>query len=92
MEPNQTVVIRPTLRPDFVVELHPPSDSRTMLQAKMEEYVANGAQLGWLIDPEERKVYAYRPGAEVVCLENPTQVAGDPLLPGFVLDLDRVWS
>jgi Uma2 family endonuclease len=80
------------LCPDFVVELRPPSDSLKMLQAKMEEYLANGAQLGWLIDPSERKVYVYRPGAEVVCLENPTQVAGDPLLPGFVLDLERVWS
>jgi Uma2 family endonuclease len=78
--------------PEFVVELRSPSDSLTDLKEKMAEYLANGAQLGWLIDPEERKVYLYRPGAEVVCLENPTQVAGDSLLPGFVLDLERVWS
>jgi Uma2 family endonuclease len=58
----------------------------------MGEYIPNGAQLGWLIDPIERKVHVYRPGAEIVCLENPQKVVGDPLLPGFVLDLTRVWS
>jgi Uma2 family endonuclease len=58
----------------------------------MEEYLANGAGLGWLVDPLERKVYVYRPGTEVICLEDPEQVAGDPVLPGFVLDLRKVWG
>lgn len=82
----------PPLCPDFVVELRSPSDALDTLQAKMEEYLANGARLGWLIDPDERKVYVYRPDAEVVCLENPAQIDGDPVLPGFVLDLSRVWA
>jgi Uma2 family endonuclease len=77
--------------PDFVVELRSPSDSLADLKEKMEEYVTNGAQLGWLIDPEERKVYVYLPDVEPVCLEDPKQVAGDPLLPGFVLELNRIW-
>ena len=51
--------------PDFVAELMFPSDKRPvrfrMLQAKMNEYMANGAQLGWLIDPFNKKVYVYRP-------------------------------
>jgi Uma2 family endonuclease len=80
------------LCPDFVVELRSRTDRLAALQDKMEEYLTNGARLGWLIDPSERKVYIYRPGAEVVSLDNPTQVAGDPLLPGFVLDLGRIWS
>jgi Uma2 family endonuclease len=58
----------------------------------MEEYVANGAQLGWLIDPLEKKVYVYRPTAEADCLDNPQQVSGDPVLPGFVLDLREIWG
>jgi Uma2 family endonuclease len=82
----------PPLCPDFVVELRSPTDALDKLQEKMEEYLANGAQLGWLIDPQERKVYLYRPGAEVLCLEDPAEVAGDPILPGFMLDLARVWS
>lgn len=82
----------PPICPDFVAELRSPTDSVATLQAKMEEYLANGAQLGWLIDPIEKRVYVYRPGAQVTCLEHPTEMAGDPVLPGFVLDLDRIWS
>ncbi len=82
----------PPLCPDFVVELRSPSDSIKTLQAKMEEYIANGARLGWLIDPLEKKVYVYVPGADVACLNNPTTVSGDPVLAGFVLDIQRLWS
>jgi Uma2 family endonuclease len=82
----------PPLCPDFVAELRSPSDALETLQEKMEEYLANGAELGWLIDPLERKVTIYRPGTEPVCLDNPEQVNGDPVLPGFVLDLRRIWS
>lgn len=80
------------LCPDFVVELRSPSDSLSTLQDKMEEYRANGAELGWLIDPAGRRVYVYRPDADVERLDNPTELAGDPVLPGFVLDLADVWG
>jgi Uma2 family endonuclease len=82
----------PPLCPDFVVELRSPTDLMETLQDKMAEYLANGARLGWLIDPEERKMYVYRLGVDVVCLENPIQLAGDPVLPGFVLNLAKIWS
>ena len=82
----------PPLCPDFVVELRSRSDRLDTLQSKMQEYIENGAQLGWLIDPIEKKVYVYRPWEEVVCLENPETISGDPILPGFVLDLSRIWS
>jgi Uma2 family endonuclease len=80
------------LCPDFVVELRSPSDSLTVLQAKMEEYIQNGAELGWLIDPFEKKVHVYRPQAQVECLDNPTIVSGEPLLKGFVLDVRELWT
>ncbi len=73
--------------PDFVVELRSKTDRLKPLQAKMDEYVENGAQLGWLIDPLEKKVHVYRPGAPVEILDNPNEVSGEPLLPGFVLKL-----
>jgi Uma2 family endonuclease len=81
----------PPLCPDFVVELRSDTDRLSVLQAKMQEYIDNGAQLGWLIDPLEKKVWVYRPEAEVECLENPATVSGDPVLPGFVLPLDKIW-
>ena len=78
--------------PDFVVELRSPSDSLKRLQKKMEEYVENGAQLGWLLDPSTRRVYVYRPGAEVEVLEDPESVSGEPLLRGLTLDVRALWE
>jgi Uma2 family endonuclease len=80
------------LCPDFVVELRSPSDSLEDLHAKMQEYLDNGTELGWLIDPVERRVYVYRRQAPVECLDDPPVVSGEPLLPGFVLDLRAVWG
>jgi Uma2 family endonuclease len=84
----------PPLCPDFVMELRSPSHALETVQARMQEYLANGAQLGWLIDPTEKKVYLYRyrPQAPVVCLDNPQTVSGDPVLPGFVLDVGKTWT
>ena len=82
----------PPLCPDFVVELRSETDSLPDLQAKMGEYVDNGAELGWLLDPFEKKVYIYRPGAEVECLDNPEAVRGAPLLAGFVLTPRELWD
>jgi Uma2 family endonuclease len=82
----------PPLCPDFVLELRSNWDSLSVLQAKMEEYLANGARLGWLLDPRSRRVYVYRPGVPVERLDNPRTIAGDPVLPGFVLDLREIWD
>ncbi len=77
--------------PDLVVELRSPSDNLTQLNLKMFEYLENGTELGWLIDPFRRKVYVYMPGQETVVLDNPVSVSGHPLLPGFRLHLARIW-
>jgi Uma2 family endonuclease len=77
--------------PDFVVELRSRTDSLLTLLNKMEEYIANGATLGWLIDPHKRRVYVFKAGEEMVVLENPTVVSGDPLLPGFELQMEEIW-
>ena len=77
--------------PDFVVELRSESDRFASLHRKMLEYVANGASLGWLIDPLKRRVHVYRPDQELVILENPEIVSGDPLLPGFSLEMNGLW-
>jgi Uma2 family endonuclease len=77
--------------PDFVVELRSKSDNLRKLQAKMREYVENGARLGWLIDPTEKKVHVYRADKTVDVLENPKKVSGENVLPGFELDLTEIW-
>lgn len=79
------------ISPDFVVELRSPSDSLRVLQDKMQEYIDNDVKLGWLIDRKNKKVYIYRPGVPVECPENPATVSGEPVLPGFVLDLSKIW-
>ena len=73
-----------------MIELRSFSDTLRDVQAKMEEWIANGAQLGWLLDSRPRQLYVYRAGAPVLRLDNPVTVSGDPLLPGFVLDLQQV--
>lgn len=81
----------PPLCPDFVIELRSRTDRLSTLQAKMQEYIDNGAQLGWLIDPLQKKVWIYLPNAAVECIENSATVSGDPVLPGYVLSLEKIW-
>ena len=78
------------LCPDFAAEVMSPSDTLAELQGKMAEYIANGAQLGWLIDPFDACVYIYRPDQAVECLENPTTISGDPVLSGFVFNVAEI--
>ena len=80
------------LCPDFVIELRSPSDRLRTVKEKMAEYMANGARLGWLIDPSQKRAEVYRPGQPVQYLENPDSISADPDLPGFVLDLSEIWS
>ena len=77
--------------PDFVIELRSASDNLKPLQEKMEEYMQEpGIRLGWLIDRKNKRVYVYRPQS-VECLENPDSVSGEDVLPGFVLNMSKVW-
>ena len=78
--------------PEFVVELRSPSDNLDTLREKMREYIDNGSLLGWLINPQDNQVEIYRKGQSVEILENPTQLSGEDVLPGFLLDLKRVMN
>lgn len=78
--------------PDFVLELRSKTDSLEKLQAKMREYIENGASLGWLIDRKNQRVEIYRPGKDVEVLDRPVSLSGEDVLPGFVLELTEVWS
>ncbi|HVF87525.1 MAG TPA: Uma2 family endonuclease [Pyrinomonadaceae bacterium] len=80
------------LCPDFVVELRSSSDSLAELHEKMREYMTNGARLGWLLDPPTRSVYIYGADGAIEEIKDAERVEGEPLLTGFVLDLQEIWQ
>lgn len=81
----------PRVCPDFVIELLSDSDTLEGLKSKMADWIANGAQLAWLIDPYERQVFVDRPGQEPE-LVNERKVTGEGPVEGFELNLSRVWK
>ncbi|MBW4504790.1 MAG: Uma2 family endonuclease [Scytonema hyalinum WJT4-NPBG1] len=80
------------LCPDFAVELVSESDELEDVQEKMQEYIANGLRLGWLINPKDKQVEIYRPNQEVEILQSPRTLQGEDVLPGFVLDLQPIFE
>jgi Uma2 family endonuclease len=80
----------PPLCPEFVIELRSATDTLKSLQEKMEEYIANGTKLGWLLDAKTKNVYVYTPEG-MTLLEHPEKLAATGNLQGFVLDLLEVW-
>jgi len=76
--------------PDFVLELRSPSDRLADLHQKMEEYIANGSKLGWLLDPIENRAIIYRPGQAPEHIEKPGVLSGDPVLPGFKFEFKEI--
>ncbi|MBV8845818.1 MAG: Uma2 family endonuclease [Bryobacterales bacterium] len=82
----------PVFAPEFVIEVRSPEQRIRMQREKMQEYVANGVLLGWLIDPVDRTVTVYRPGRAPEILSNPVTASGEGPVAGFVLDLERVFA
>ena len=77
----------PPICPDFVIELRSRSDQLKPLQGKMQEYLASGLRLGWLINPKDKQVEIYRMGQEVEVVEMPVVLSGEEVLPGFRLEV-----
>ena len=82
----------PPIAPDFVLELMSPTDSLKETQDKMKEYMENQVRLGWLMNRKSRRVEIYRAGKPVEVLSNPSQLSGEDVLPGLVLDLRMIWE
>lgn len=80
------------LCPDLTVELRGRNDALLELQEKLEEYVSNGATLGWLIDPTEKRVHVYRRGSSPEILAEPASLSGEPDFPGLTVDLSLIWN
>jgi Uma2 family endonuclease len=81
----------PPICPDFVIELRSLSDRLKPLQAKMQEYLDSGLQLGWLINPQEKQVEIYRLNRAIEVLQQPETLSGEDVLPGFLLRLQKIW-
>ena len=81
----------PRVVPDFVIEVRSSGDRLSQQQRKMEEWIAYGVRLGWLVDPKESRIYVYRPAAEVEILERPDTISGEPELPGLEIDCTDIW-
>jgi len=80
------------LCPDFVIELRSPSDNLIALQDKMQEYIENGASLGWLIDTESRQILVFQPQKKLFILEKPEVLSANEVLIGFELDMQKIWN
>ncbi|MFN6570524.1 Uma2 family endonuclease [Dendronalium sp. ChiSLP03b] len=78
------------LCPDFVIEILSPNDSLKKTQNKMQEYIENGCRLGWLINRKKQEVEIYRPGQNTEVLKLPQTLSGESVLPGFVLNMQRI--
>ena len=79
------------IAPAFVLEVRSASQTLVKQQDKMERWMANGVQLGWLVDPIQQTVWVYRPGEEPERLSRPLRVSGEPVLRGFVATFERIW-
>jgi Uma2 family endonuclease len=82
----------PPLCPDFVVELMSPSDRLRKAKGKMQEWIANGVQLSWLLDPDRRTAYIYRPDRGPEQVVNPERLVGEGPVSGFALELAKIWA
>jgi Uma2 family endonuclease len=78
--------------PEFVIEVRSESDRLAELQDKMRMWLANGAEVAWLIDPSRKAVEVYRPGREAEVLQGTSAAEGEGPVAGFVLELGRVWE
>ena len=80
------------LAPDFAIELRSKSDNLRTVRQKMQEYMAVGVRLGWLINPQDKQVEIYRLNQPVEILQSPEQLSGEEVLPGFILELKEIWG
>lgn len=80
------------MAPDFAVELRSVNDELKTVQKKMQEYINNGVRLGWLIDPQNQRVEIYRIGQEIEVLQSATNLSGEDVCSGFILDLNQILS
>jgi Uma2 family endonuclease len=81
----------PHICPELIVEVRSSSDTLASLQAKMNDWITQGARLAWLVDPIRRKVYVYRPGQPTQTFDDPVELSGEPEFPGLSIPMRKVF-
>lgn len=81
----------PHVVPDFVVEVRSSTDSLANQQGKMDMWMRNGVTLGWLVDPQSRTVWVYRPDQDVVEHNEPAELSANPPCEGLTISFAQVW-
>ena len=78
--------------PDLVVEILSPTDRPDTVRRKLDEYLAAGVRLAWVIDPAARTVHVHPASGEPRSLAAGDVLAGADVLPGFALPLDEIFE
>jgi len=78
--------------PDLAVEVLSPTDVRSEVDEKIDEYLRSGVRLVWFVNPFERRVTVHRPGKRPLVLEEHNSVDGGDVLPGFNYPLARLFA
>ena len=78
----------PPVSPEFVAELMSSSDRLKDAKSKMLEYIDNGVQLAWLINPSEEEVHIYRADGTIAKVNGFDNIlSGENVLLNFEFDL-----
>lgn len=78
--------------PNLAVEVVSPDDTWAEVQEKVDEYLAAGTQLVWVVTPDRRTVHVFRPDGHIAILRRGDALTGEPVLPGFTLPLDQLFA
>ena len=80
------------LAPDLVIEIISPSESADSVQEKVQDYLAAGTQLIWLVYPKTRLIVEYQSSGEVRQLSGEDALEGGDLIPGFRYSLKNLFK
>jgi Uma2 family endonuclease len=77
--------------PDLAVEVMSPWDTMPELEEKVQDWLAAGTKLVWLVLPKRRVIKVYRSPADVTILTEKDELDGEDVLPGFRLPVAKVF-
>lgn len=78
--------------PDLVVEVLSPDDRPAAVAAKTADWLAAGTRLVWVVDPATRSLAAHAADGTIAQLTAPAAVPAGEVVPGFELNLERVFG
>ena len=78
--------------PDLAVEVLSPEDTASEIQKKVEEYLAAGVPLVWVVDPANHQVTVYRSLQDIQIFSADQELDGGDVLPGFCLKIAQIFA